>query len=266
MKLKILLSALCFLPFISNSQNFYGGFSGGYALPFSNQLVWSSVDPSGFENVAYARFGKGTSLEVYGGYKINERLSLEIAARYFCSAKFHYSNMFSYASYPLSGLNELHIRSFGVTPTIRVEFGHANPRFYLKEGFTIGFGNKYIQNNPVKAGIEYQFTKRGGISYGFISAIGVTARLAEHIAVFAELNCIYMTWAPTEGEYTKGSVYGEDVLSYMTVREREEVYLDQLPAYTGGPQTIQPDQPRQYSKTFYSLSGAGLSIGMHFNF
>ncbi|MDQ3111918.1 MAG: hypothetical protein M3R17_18685 [Bacteroidota bacterium] len=266
MRTIVLILALIILPFATHCQNFYCGIHTGYSLPLS-RTVLARISTMSEDVVVYGGFGKGWNFSAYGGYSINERLGIELAANYHSSAGFYYTNDNNYTSYsPDDGLNQLQINYFAISPTIRIKSGGENQRFYLKQGISFGVGNRYEHKSMIGYDGGYQFTKSGGISYGLTSAFGITGKLSDHVSVFGELNCIYMNWAPTKGKYTKGTIYGTDMLSAMTVNEREVVYVDNLSGHVLPEIQAPSDQPSQQSKTYSPLSGAGLSVGLHVNF
>ena len=139
---------------------------------------------------------------------------------------------------------------------------------YARAGLILGMSGKkkYLEDYDHEIyGSVTQKTFRevnltGGLSIGFMGAIGIEVPLGGSCKFFTELNFISQSWAPTKGKITKFTVDGIDKLSTLNTRQKETDYVSSY-SYSSG--QYDPNQPSKSLKTYLPMSSIGLNVGLH---
>ncbi len=136
---------------------------------------------------------------------------------------------------------------------------------YAKFGVIIGSGSIMFNINDTDDGdVSIQKVKlNGGVALGLSSGVGALFSLGEKIALFAELNMISLSYAPTKGEITEASYNGMDILPDFTVSDKEIEFVD---SYTYNYSSPPADtQPSQELKEKFPFGSFGINFGCRVN-
>ncbi len=102
-----------------------------------------------------------------------------------------------------------------------------------------------------------------GMPVGFQGSLGTLYKINEKFSLFAELDLISLSYAPKKGEYTKFVANGADVLSSMSVENKEIEFVD---SFTNTGVSSPSTQPSKSPVIPFSFSSIGLNIGLQYHF
>jgi len=156
-----------------------------------------------------------------------------------------------------------------VVPSVVITAGLDKVNPYARFGVVIGvlpvMRNFFEADQPsvnppktIKAIQEYT----GGVALGFSAAGGVNFKINKLISLYAEINYIGMSFAPTKSELVKYTIDGIDQLPTINTKERETQYVTKLNLDEQIPNT----SPDKKLKKNYPLNSVGASFGVMFKF
>lgn len=257
-----------------DAQKLFASFGAGYGIAVSSSILGYNEEDNSVANTFFTEnvkgsYGKGMSLNIAVGYMINDKIGLELGGNYLMGSKYTFTNVDINSTTSSTKVDEIHATSFRLIPGIRLSFGENKLKYYSRIGLAIGVMNKLTDNynrtstNP--GGTELTsstFEYSGGTYLGFSGAFGLTYDFSEHMALYAEINRYFISWAPTTGEYTNFTVNGEDQLGSMETKDKKFEYLDRID------QSMNQNsfESRKELKVYSPLNSLGLSVGLHFTF
>ncbi len=161
------------------------------------------------------------------------------------------------------------VNVLSVIPSVVITAGLDKVNPYARFGVVLGvypvMRNFYEADQPtvnppkkIEAILEYT----GGIALGFSATGGVTFKINKLISLYAELNYIGMSFAPTESELTKFTVDGVNQLTTLNTKQRETLYVTKLNLNEKIPDT----SPNKELLKNYPLNSVGASFGVMFKF
>lgn len=293
MKTKLLLVLLSWIWINqSHAQNFYIGLYGGYAFPFLSEnagISFSETEKSyssspsstsgGYkvENV-YANYGSGPNIGLKAGYMWKSGMGVEFGYSKFFTSDFKYSNSSKY--YLNDDLQRSRFRedsyhtkfstlSSGVVYTLPAK--KLSP--YFKAGVILGFAKItidqqrnyfYIYSSSGPDNTESTIVVSGKPAVGGYASIGLTYQLSSAFSMFAEVNMNAISFTPRKAEYTKYIENGDDLLSQMTIAEKEAEYVDEVSGTY--PEPPHDHEPTKILKERYSFSSMGINMGLVYVF
>ena len=270
--ISIIISLLAAKTNQSNAQSFYFGLIGGYGLSAASQniatetsYVNSTLVYSYDDKMVKGSFGEGINTGIVVGDMINSKIGIELSINYLIGKKFAGSedDHRTYSKKYQSAVTMLRL-----TPGLKLTTGSEKTNAYARAGMILGLGGKkkyledydYKTNGVVTQKIYHEVNLTGGLSIGFMGALGVEVPLGGSCKFFTELNFISQSWAPTNGKTTTFTVDGIDKLSTLNTREKETNYVS---SYSYSSSQYDPNQPSKYLKTYLPMSSIGLNFGLH---
>lgn len=257
-----------------NAQSGYAGFGAGYGIGISRTIIGynsydNSISNSHFTENVRGSYGRGMNFNVYGGYMVNDVISLELAANYLVGSKYTFTNEDINTNVSSKTIYDVNATSFRLIPTIRLSYGENKVRYYSRVALAFGLVNKLTEvsnrtfTNPGGTNVSYeQFEYTGGIYIGFTGAFGLTYQLSDNIALYSELTRYFISWGATNGQYTEVTVNGVDELGNMTTSEKEFEFVDRVDQSMNQ----NPGEPTKFLKSYTPLNSLTLNFGLHFTF
>ncbi len=271
----ILIGAILLCSFGTlKAQKAYAGFGAGYGISISGSVLGynsmdNSVSNTYFTENVKGSFGRGMNFNVYGGYMINDVISLELAANYLVGSKYTFTNEDISMNSSSKTIYDVNATSFRLIPTIRLSYGENKLRYYSRVALAFGLSNKLTEvsnrtfTNPGGTNVSYEkFEYTGGLYMGFTGAFGLTYQLSDNIALYSELTRYFISWGPTNGQYTEVTVNGVDELGNMTTSEKEFLLVDRVDQSMNQ----NPGEPTKQLRFFTPLNALTLNLGLHFSF
>lgn len=270
----ILLISVYFISKPLTAQYAYFHIGGGYGLPSSpiNSEGFSNLTDDGntFTNEQIKlSLGKGINLNGAFGYMFNDNFGAELGVNYLMSSAWEAkSTEISGTSFSDVTVNTIDASMTRINPMFVLQSESSTITPYAKLGMVIGFGS--IKNtisstqksfgNELKIAGEVELS--GGIGIGFNAAIGANFEIGDNMFLFGELAFVNMSYSPTNGEFTKFSVNGEDNLSDMDVSDKKVVFVDSYEQSGTQPST----EPSKDLKQKIPFGSVGLNIGFRMTF
>jgi len=210
--------------------------------------------------------GKGMQIKGTIGYMLNKKIGLELNASYFCGSplsRVFYTTFF----YDLTGYNNEKYtftgRMLRLIPALQISTDAGPVKLYMKTGLVIGLLSKLKQTNKENcSGIHFyesEIEYSGGIPLGFNGTTGAVIKLNNRFSIYSEIDYIIQSWAPVKSEYIKNTSDNVDILSTMTNREKETIYVDNLSSVSS-----ETDQslPRKDVKKYWPFNSLGINLGL----
>lgn len=208
------------------------------------------------------------------GYMFNSNLGFELGLSYLKGLASTTSS--EYDDFGEFEQSEISSSMFRIAPSLVLiaDMPNLNPyaRFgvilgsgKIKEGYSIQYiGKKSLNatNADYDEVVEYEYS--GSLAFGFSGSLGVLYGLSEKLSFFGEVNFSNMSYAPEKRKVVKFNLYGEDILSDLTVRDKEIIFVDKLTYEWEGNQPS--DQPSKELKRSYPLGNYGLNFGVRIGF
>jgi hypothetical protein len=219
------------------------------------------------ENIS---FGNGFQYGGAVGLLISKNFSLELGVNYLKSNTYEDNYIERHKDYDNFYNQKFHARMLRFSPSVKISIGD-KIKPYLKTGLIIGLGSKIeveetinfmSQSNTSNTGMIYQLSNyelHGGLSFGYLSSIGINVELSKKIGIFSEINIITQSWSPKYLSYTKIFQNGRDVMSYVTTDQKEIEFVDALNNAVPSSNT---DDPSQQLKKSIPFSSIGLNLGI----
>jgi hypothetical protein len=257
----------------------YAGLEGGYGFPILGQGFYANnydKNRNGMDETVHSKaysMGAGLICKTYLGYKFSNAVSIELGMSWQHSGlNYTYSNI-SPGFSPAFQTEQIESTMLDLIPALRFQMGAGNWGVYTRTGLLLGLPMLYTEKSDYSDGQgyteAYTLESKGGVSWGFMQAIGLSYQLNKNISFFAEATGAIQSWAPERGSFTAYVSNGKDVLSTMQVSQKEIVYLsDYSNTYfnNGTRLTTTPDKPWQVPKRYLPYNSLGLSLGLQFKF
>jgi outer membrane protein with beta-barrel domain len=267
----------------SNAQNFYLGLGLGIGLNASSQTIGDDYTSTSTgssltttdQNVK-GSFGAGMNYGGMVGYKISEHVSAELGVSYLSGSAIQItSNTTDVGNYSVSSTRNMTGSMLRIIPSVKISGKQNIFTPYIRMGLVIGLSpsvtitndstdsyTNIFQTPPTTDTVISQTTKlSGGISIGFMGALGLNYKLSNVISIYAEVEMIGQTYAPTTGEMTVNTKDGVDQLSGMTTSQKQTNYVDSYSTTI-----INNSIPSTQLKFYEPFSSWGFHLGIQFTF
>ena len=204
------------------------------------------------------------------GYMFNSNLGFELGLSYLKGLASTTSS--EYDGYGEFEQSEISSSMFRIAPSIVLIADMPNLNPYARFGVILGSGKikegyslHYIGKKSLNATnadydeiVEYEYS--GSLAFGFSGSLGVLYGLSEKLSFFGEVNFSNMSYAPEKRKMVKFNLYGEDILSDLTVRDKEIIFVNKLTYEWEGNQPS--DQPSKELKRSYPFGNYGVNFGL----
>jgi hypothetical protein len=287
MRTVIIISALL-LSLASFSQKFYLATGIGGGLPTSGNLfitqsttyniTTDTITSYSNLNSHKLKLGKGLIPQFAIGYKVNNRLSIELESMYLLGkpstikANDRYNIVYGMNSNS-TAIHDFSANSLLILPTVTARTDNAELNYFLKAGF--GFGSTSIDLNFKNriyngtSGFGNPFTNTeevwkfyGGLSYALTIGSGIDYLLSENSRIFVQASYISCFTTPKYSSLQSFILDGEDKLDDLNTSQKEIVYSD----FVDGNLPQDDDLPTQKIQRKYQLDMLRLSVGLVFYF
>jgi hypothetical protein len=279
----------------SSDGGFYAFFGAGYGLGQNTEnldgfsikkdttihILQTKLDILSSDEQINLSMGKGICINWGLGYMINGNFGFELGMSYLIGAKTtgtHTNIDVSDNTFPITTTSEnertYSANMFKINPSIIISSGMEGINPYAKFGMIFGFASINREDNNSSSAFYSSsdttiITKTaltmkadGGVAIGFSAAFGCNFMINSNLSFFGEFNLVSLTYAPTKSEYTSYSIDSEDILSNMTIAQKQIEYYDILKPNS----TQTKDMPSQALKKSISFGSIGLNIGMKISF
>lgn len=222
-----------------------------------NNYTSSSGSSATIEQVNVS-FGKGIDFGGTFGYMFNENVGAEFGVSYLLGSKSKAKDIYTGGTTEC----EYSAKMLRLNPAIVIAAGGENINPYAKFGLIMGFGDILYTMEDNDQGDIYigKWKYNGGLAFGFSAGLGANFSLNDVISLFAEVNMINMSYAPTKGEVTEATYNGVDELPNMTTSEKEIEFVDKYTYDYNNPPS--DSQPRQELKIKHPFSSIGVNVGI----
>lgn len=265
----LLVFFIAFLGHTSISQQLYGSVSGGYQV-----IIPEAQPPSPIVNTYHQivfpwfwgaedfSFNQATYYSVSLGHITRRNIGYEISGTYLNPVFSEQANEVVTKSF--------HGNFFRVNPRIVLASDLKKIQLISKLGFLVSYGkinyNQTFRNNGMsnisydEATLNYEYT--GAPSFGFTGCFGISGNVTKKISLFAEIEAVYQSFSPDEGEITEHTIDGQDQLELYNWQpyQTEIEFGDESEAqfWTSSDVSV----PQKLYKRNYSLSGVGINFGV----
>lgn len=255
------------------AQGFYTSFNVGYGFGTPGDAVGTEevVDASlnSTETNVYGSFGGGINIGLNPGYMFNEHIGAELGLNYLLgSAVTNYDLTSPFAT----SLTESKSNQFRISPSIVLTTGGDKFEVYGKAGLVLPVAGSTItrtETTPIiGAASTQEMESKGALSLGFQGALGVGYKMSEKLSLFGELSHVSLRIKGKTQSVTENMVAGVDVLSAMTIYQKETVYVDEINASSNnGSNPNQNDgAAREALASTSNYNALFINIGVKFNF
>jgi hypothetical protein len=211
-------------------------------------------------NGVYGSVGSGFSSTIaIGGVFGHGMFGYDVAFSYLLGKKYTFTTEYIATDYDSKAEHVNYARSFQFAPSISFSTGAGKFQPLARFGPVLAMTTITDEFSAVyEAGSEmtevYKF--KGGISFGFKGAIGVTYGITESLKLFTELNFMAMSYSPKERELIEYTVNGENQIDDVDPENRT---IDLEKEYETENQEGEPPLREPYA-----MSSWGLQAGVIF--
>ena len=255
----------------------------GVNVTYTNtQTITTETESFKYENVK-GSYGNGLNVGASIGYMFNEYMGAELGIGYHIGGSYEvFSKGNSTSTMPplptvTSDTNRTttyKANQFRLNPAIIITSGSEGLAPYLKFGLVLGIGTKvsvsqeYTSKTSVTAESKSisEWEQSGGMSIGLNGALGATYSISDNISLFAELEIISMSYAPTKQSLVKYTIDGVDKLSTLKTYSIETEYVSDYSATSQFPTPSEFDKPKQELKQYVPFSSFGINVGLQIKF
>jgi opacity protein-like surface antigen len=269
---KILLSFVLIIGLnaFASAQGLYANLNFGYGFALSSQNIpdfynytrkASTVGYSRTYEQVNVSLGKGLNLGGTIGYMFNKNVGIDLGLSYLLGGQTKATDLYEDGS---SSEYLISAKMFRINPSIVVASGLDKINPYAKMGLVIGSGS--VTNEVSDFGTytsKYIMKSDGGIALGLSSAIGVMIGINDNLSFFTEMNMVNLSYAPTKGEIIEYTVDGVNLLSTLTVSEKEVEFVDSYTEIDGS--ATSESLPSKALKQKLPFGSFGLNFGIRVN-
>lgn len=225
-------------------------------------VAWTNTT-SKIENVNIS-FGKGFTFTGAYGYRFSDVLGASVQASYLLGTNNTITNTYSEPGNPdmYKGILKYRSRMIRLNPSIEctIKPGKISP--FMDFGFIISYGKLIQDVHENSYGTEIVGIRKfsGGLGYGITAGLGCQYGLSDRISLYGRLRSESISYAPSHSEVTKYESDGEDLLSTLSIHDRETEYVNELESDVSA--TEDENKPAQELKTHYPFGSIHFSIGV----
>lgn len=278
---------------VAFGQGIYLELNSGYSLSTASQnlgsnysYIYSNDSFNETEENVVGSLGKGLNVGFKIGYQFSENFALDIQTDYLFGAAFtnestdQYTDNFGGDTYSESyDFNSNYsAKMLRINPAVVFEVSKNKLSPYARLGVVLGmgqisgsYGYNYTESYPDFMGGQETYTSSmevdskvsGGLSIGASAELGLKVAINEKLSFIGGIKMNGMSFAPTRGEITRFTMDGVDITSQLTTSERETEFVNEIDNSSSNQQD--ENKPSKELKSFYALSGVGLSVGIRFS-
>lgn len=248
---------------IAGKTGFYVDVHGGYNLPIAGQPIMENYDYTGADDTyddVMGSFGKGANVGIAAGYMLSPNFGAELGFNYLLGSKYESTGRTNLTTYNQTMKGNM----FQLSPSIVLKTNTVGKmNHYVKAGLLVGLGAKVTEEIEIRSGVNSAYGVReytGNASLGITGAVGTEFAVNNNMAFFIEAKGNGLTYKPEKSEVVQATLNGQDQLQYLTVRDKNTVYLD---SYTDNATVNEPNRASRISMPFSSI---GVNVGMRFKF
>jgi outer membrane protein W len=236
---------------------------GGLAL----ENVTNTSTTNTTESLKYS-FGKGINAGLQFGYMINDNIGIELGINYLLGGKTTATDVSvggGFGGTAGTTVTDVSAKMLQINPSVVLATSINKMSPYAKLGLVIGSGTITQNDNFTSSGftgtrkVEY----KGGVALGFSSALGINFNINDKLSLNTELSLVNMQYTPTKSSITVATSNGTDVLSTLSVRDKETEFSSSV-TYGGTiPTNTAPRQSNSFATPFGSI---GVNVGIRYSF
>lgn len=282
MKIKLYFAIISsLLTFSVSGQNFYTEVNFGYGYRSSSAVIdynysteittgsGSNTDISNYE-VVKGSYGQGINFGLDAGYMITPNIGFELSCNYLSGSTITSNYVYSETSptdyYVETAEYNYSARMLRLSPSVVFVLEGEQFRPFAKIGLVMGVSNKMtadiITGATDQSKAEYRLELDGGIPLGFKGQLGVEWIFTDRLSLTGSLSMYSLSYAPTNGKYTRYYVNGVDVLPSLSTSQREFEYVDEMTVDNNI--VFSSGQPTKSLKFYNPFSSVGLQFGLRF--
>jgi hypothetical protein len=264
----------------SFGQGFYVKAGAGYAFPIASQELFEETDASEIVNqasvvttktsIVKGSYGAGINFNAAAGYKFSPFIGIDLNLSYLMGKEFSGNTVIDPANGTTFSINEsAKSTGFFVAPAIMLMAGTENIRPYGLVGVIAGSVKMEEQttlstdNTDVQATYTVKNETKGDLAFGFRGGVGVDFNISDRFSIFVEGIFNSLTYYAKSSEVVTANADGDDVLSDLTVRQRETVYVDEITITTiNGNEQVDDEKPLEELRSPRPLSSVGVNVGL----
>lgn len=230
-------------------------------------------------------FGEGFRTGIVAGYRINERLGVEMGVNYYNStdktmAQTITDNIFISGGKPVFNFKSVgQITAFDLAPALVLFLGeHKGFEPYTKVGVLVPIhGDLEITTdaiaptgvaNPATVAVRSVDKVKPNPTLGFMSALGTSYKLGKNISAFAELEYRNFTVHGKTKETVEYTVNGNNELPNRTKAQVYTNYQDKIDVNSNNSATnssFDNSKPMDELSSYVGISGLGLTLGLKYS-
>ena len=204
------------------AQGSYLNAGFGYGLSAGDWL--GVTEPNGTANNVYGSFGRGLTLGLNTGYKVNDNAAFELGLWYVMGSSYQFITDFGSSG---SSSHKVSGNTFRVMPEIKITGGKTHNKLYAKFGFVLGIATKLndAETFTSPAGstdINHDFT--AGTSHGWTGAFGIDFSEDLSTSFFLEANFCHQVFKP---DLETINIAGQDPVKFKLVDEPNPNDIDE---------------------------------------
>jgi opacity protein-like surface antigen len=251
-----------------HSQGAYVNVNLGYGMKtscsnleeFYNYTSSSGTSTSEQVNVS---LGKGFNVGGTFGNMFNKNVGAELGINYLLGGKTEAKDTYSDGT----STSTISAKMLRFMPSLVIASGLEKVNPYARFGLVIGTGsikNEVDGNNEDGDVYMHEWKYSGGVAFGLNAGVGAIFNLSDNMGLFAELNMINLSYAPTKGELKEATYNGIDRLPDLTTSVKEIEFVDSYTYSSSNPPSdSQPDQELKVKAPFGSF---GINFGLRIGF
>ena len=261
-------------------QGFYVKVGAGYAVPMGSQSLFEETDASEIlgnasvvttkTTIVKGSYGSGINFNAAAGYKFSPFIGVDLNISYLMGKEFSSTSTIETGNNSIFEVGEsTKSKGFFFAPAIMFMAGTENIRPYGLVGFIAGSLKVedetilFTDNTDTQAMYTVNTEVKGDFAFGFRGGLGVDFNISDRFSIYVEGIFNSIAYYPKSSEVVVADIDGDDVLSDLTVRQRETVYVDEITTTSiNGAIQIDPDEPLQELRSPRPLSSVGVNVGL----
>ena len=243
------------------------GAGGAYNYLTSVPISGKGTSVAGYPNalkldINKASYSAGLWTNLALGFMFNKHLGVELAVNTGVSTKkYKYSEDF--AGITATRTSYVKLPTI-IAPALVMQTG-GKCRIYTRLGLAIPIAAKVTVEDYAFAwpsSLTNNKEVKNGFSLGFTTAAGLKYALTDGIDAYIEASGLFLKLKSKSAEVVELNSSGRDVLSELTVAEREAVFSEQ---FTIGSPNQDPNQPTVLAPQSAPFSNVGIALGISFD-
>lgn len=269
------------------AQSSYIRLGLGYGFPIASQQIGvnstdvstTTLDPqtqseiphlTTFQEVVTGSYGSGFNFYGSFGHMFSKNIGFDVSLGYNLGKKYDVVNSDneSRLNGPVSTTTyaeKSYANSIVLAPLLRLSAGESLVQPYIMAGPV--FSSQKLYKEISTQSYEKNILYSGGISIGIRGVVGATLAISQRAHIFAEVSFTSMNYYADKSEITKYTENGQDMLSSLSVYERNTVYKKTLVYNSDNNVNIYDAQntPAKALRFATAMSSIATNVGVLFN-